>query len=86
MNQRERGSPAAGKRGSANVHPIIATVIKPSERYEKLGPECTWPNDMLAVIQKYKLNWTGVSFPSGVATACLHLHRLPSDDRCRCEP
>jgi hypothetical protein len=36
--------------------------IPPAERYETLGPNCTWPNDMLAVIQKYKLNWTGFSF------------------------
>jgi hypothetical protein len=36
--------------------------IKPEERYETLGPNCTWPNDMIAVIQKYKLNWTGFSF------------------------
>ena len=36
--------------------------IKANERYEKLGPGCTWPADMLGTIQKYKLNWTGFSF------------------------
>ena len=36
--------------------------IKPEERYEELGPNCTWPADMLGLIQKYKLNWTGFSF------------------------
>jgi len=36
--------------------------IPEGERYEELGPSCTWPNDMLATIQKYKLNWTGFSF------------------------
>lgn len=38
------------------------SFIKVNERSEKLGPGCTWPNDMLGVIQKYKLNWTGFSF------------------------
>jgi hypothetical protein len=36
--------------------------IPVSQRKEKLGPGCTWPNDMIAVIQKYRLNWTGFSF------------------------
>ena len=36
--------------------------IKEGERYEKLGPGCEWPADMLGMIQKYKLNWTGFSF------------------------
>lgn len=38
------------------------SFIKPDERYEKLGPGCTWPNDMLGTIQNYRLNWTGFSF------------------------
>lgn len=38
------------------------SFIKEGERYEKLGPGCEWPADMLGLIQKYKLNWTGFSF------------------------
>jgi hypothetical protein len=36
--------------------------ITKAEQYEKLGPGCTWPSDMLGMIQKYQLNWTGFSF------------------------
>jgi hypothetical protein len=36
--------------------------IKKAEQYETLGPGCTWPSDMIGMIQKYKLNWTGFSF------------------------
>ena len=36
--------------------------IPPAGRGEMLGPNCTWPNDILGTIQKYKLNWTGFSF------------------------
>jgi hypothetical protein len=36
--------------------------ISEKERYEPVGVESAWPNDMIAVIQKYKLNWTGFSF------------------------
>ena len=36
--------------------------IPASQQTEKLGPGCTWPNDILGMIQKYKLNWTGFSF------------------------
>lgn len=36
--------------------------IPQSQRLEELGPNCTWPGDMLGTIQKYKLNWTGFSF------------------------
>ena len=36
--------------------------IPPNMRQEKLGPGCTWPVDMLGMIQKHKLNWTGFSF------------------------
>lgn len=38
------------------------SFIKEGERYEKLGPNCEWPADMLGLIQKHKLNWTGFSF------------------------
>ncbi len=38
------------------------SFIPPSMQKEKLGPECTWAQDELGVIQKYKLNWTGFSF------------------------
>jgi hypothetical protein len=38
------------------------SFIPEGQRLEKLGPECTWPNDMLATIQKHKINWTGFSF------------------------
>ncbi|MFA4944371.1 MAG: cellulase family glycosylhydrolase [Lentisphaeria bacterium] len=59
---------------AAAKHPIIVgevgcpekwedfAFIKPTERYEKLGPGCTWPADMLGAIQKHQLNWTGFSF------------------------
>ena len=36
--------------------------IPENERYETLGPGCTWPNDILATIQQHKINWTGFSF------------------------
>jgi hypothetical protein len=36
--------------------------IPENERYETLGPDCPWPTDMIGMIQKYKLNWTGFSF------------------------
>jgi endoglucanase len=36
--------------------------IPKSEQYEKLGPGCTWPTDVIGMMQKYKLNWTGFSF------------------------
>ncbi len=38
------------------------SFIQANERYEKLGPGCAWPADMLGTIQKYQLNWTGFSF------------------------
>jgi len=34
------------------------TFIPPPQRYELKG----WPEDMIATIQKHKLNWTGFSF------------------------
>ncbi|MCP6135472.1 hypothetical protein NL393_40445, partial [Klebsiella pneumoniae] len=39
--------------------------IKVTKDSEKLGPGCTWPTDMIAVIQKHKLNWTAFSFHPG---------------------
>jgi endoglucanase len=36
--------------------------IPVSQQHEKVGPGATWPNDMLALIQKHKLNWTAFSF------------------------
>ncbi|MGB8356089.1 MAG: glycoside hydrolase family 5 protein [Chthoniobacteraceae bacterium] len=36
--------------------------IPEAERYEPVGVESAWPPDMIALIQKYKLNWTGFSF------------------------
>jgi len=36
--------------------------IPEGERYETLGPGCTWPNDILATVQQHKINWTGFSF------------------------
>jgi len=36
--------------------------IQKNARKEKLGPDSTWPADIISVIQKYKLNWTGFSF------------------------
>jgi hypothetical protein len=38
------------------------SFIPPSQQFETLGPNCTWPNDMIGLIQKYKLNWTAFSF------------------------
>jgi len=37
------------------------SFIKPAERYEDLS-KGEWPPDVLGMIQKYKLNWTGFSF------------------------
>ena len=34
----------------------------PVQQFETLGPHCTWPNDMIGLIQKYQLNWTAFSF------------------------
>ncbi|HEX4125333.1 MAG TPA: cellulase family glycosylhydrolase [Tepidisphaeraceae bacterium] len=36
--------------------------IPPSQQTEPVGPTSQWPIDMLGMIQKYKLNWTGFSF------------------------
>jgi len=36
--------------------------IPPSQQTEPVGPTSRWPIDMLGMIQKYKLNWTGFSF------------------------
>ena len=36
--------------------------IPKGEQYEQLGPGCTWPTDVIGMMQKYKLNWTGFSF------------------------
>lgn len=36
--------------------------IPQSQRFEPLGPGCTWPVDMIAVIQKHRLNWTAFAF------------------------
>lgn len=38
------------------------SFIGPAQRYEPVGPESAWPGDMLGLIQKHKLNWTGFSF------------------------
>jgi len=36
--------------------------IPENERYETLGAGCPWPEDVIGMFQKYKLNWTGFSF------------------------
>lgn len=36
--------------------------IPQSQRKENLGPGSTWANDVLGMIQQYRLNWTGFSF------------------------
>jgi len=36
--------------------------ITKADQYEKLGPGCAWPADILGMIQTRKLNWTGFSF------------------------
>lgn len=36
--------------------------IPEEQRTERLGPGCPWPTDVLGVIQKHRLNWTGFSF------------------------
>jgi endoglucanase len=36
--------------------------IPASQQSEPVGPTSQWPIDMLGMIQKYKLNWTGFSF------------------------
>lgn len=36
--------------------------IPKSQQFVKLGPGCTWPADVIGMMQKYKLNWTGFSF------------------------
>ncbi len=38
------------------------SFIPKSAQKEKLGPDCPWPADMLGLIQKHKLHWTGFSF------------------------
>ena len=38
------------------------SFIGPSQRYEKVGPESAWPGDMIGLMQKYKIHWTGFSF------------------------
>jgi endoglucanase len=45
--------------------------IKESERYEPVGLGSEWPGDMIAVIQKHKLNWTAFSFHPKCAPAML---------------
>jgi endoglucanase len=45
--------------------------IKDSERYDPVGIGSPWPNDMIAVIQKHKLNWTAFSFHPKCAPAML---------------
>ena len=41
------------------------TWVKPDERYARLGPKSTWAKDILGLIQKYRMNWTGFSFNPG---------------------
>ena len=36
--------------------------IPQEQRYEAVGVGSAWPADMIGLIQKYKLNWTGFSF------------------------
>jgi len=36
--------------------------IPEAERYEAVGVKSAWPADVIAMMQKYKLNWTGFSF------------------------
>ena len=36
--------------------------IPANQQSETVGPHSQWPIDMLGMIQKYKLNWTGFSF------------------------
>jgi len=38
------------------------SFIPPGARSEKLGPGCTWPGDVIGMLQKYKINWTGFCF------------------------
>jgi endoglucanase len=53
--------------------------IPKESRKEKLGPECTWSQDMLGVIQKYKLNWTAFSFhPTCGPNAIMDWNYTPS--------